>query len=469
MRHRQQHGEDLVTTGRVQSLPVRLHEQSKDGVDPLDHLVEEDHLRQLLEDRRHGHARGVRGQFRRRRIASVESLLIEGALEVQHEALPRIIRGIQGGVDLVQLLHKHHLDVGVDAIAGAEVDNLLGVGDAADHRHDHGRARERELADLLGVDRRREAGVHAQEHVFATLGKQDLVGRPVVSCGDGVQDKVQAASTCRHGRRIRRGHIIYRAGRRREVLLRLRPRDRRHHAAQGLRELDAHDPQSAQADDAHARALRRAVALEGVVHGDSCTEDRPCKLERVVGRDEDREALVHDHLRSIASHGHLAWWVAGGPARRVLAAIRAHPLGALLLLAHLARSAVVARVDEAADTHLVADFDFSHLLADCDADAGQLMAGNAWVLGPFADVLHVIGGRVQVAVADTAKLQVDKHVLGAQRPALEAHRLEVARLVVAGHAERIYGRHGDAGRGAEGRAPEGAEGPAEGCWGAHSS
>src|SRR5690606_9311615 len=83
-----------------------------------------------------------------------------------------------------------------------------------------------------------------------------------------------------------------------------------------------------------------------------------------------------------------------------------------------ARSARLARVDEAADRHQIADFVAAHAGADTADAADDLVARHHWILrnAPF------IACHVDVALAHPAIKDVDPDTVGAGLAALDGQR-----------------------------------------------
>ncbi len=128
-------------------------------------------------------------------------------------------------------------------------------------------------------------------------------------------------------------------------------------------------------------------------------------------RDLQDEALVDDDLVRIAAESVAAEHGIG-------AVIRADETGglAILLLAVLARCAVPAAVDHAADADDIADLELGDVAADRGDVADDLVAGDAGVERAFPLAL----GGVEVGMADAAEGDVDRDVGLAGFAALEA-------------------------------------------------
>mmetsp|Transcript_77944 Transcript_77944/g.170754 ORF Transcript_77944/g.170754 Transcript_77944/m.170754 type:complete len:205 (-) Transcript_77944:34-648(-) len=178
--------------------------------------------------------------------------------------------------------------------------------------------------------------------------------------------------------------------------------------------------------------------LHWLVHGDSRAQDRPGALQGIGFRDDDGKLLVHNKFGGVATQRVSALWVGSRSARTILLVVRLHHLLALLFVSSQALLALEARIDHAADTNVVPDLHFRHLLADGDADPCKLVARNASILRRHATARPVVGGNMEVAVADATILHVDQDVLGSNGTALHLHGLEVATRVLASHAENVH-------------------------------
>ena len=97
-------------------------------------------------------------------------------------------------VGFVDLLDRNDLDVGGDVVLAAEVEHLLGFGEAADERAREAAAREDEAED--GDGQRLLWRAHHGD--VAVAAQQVDVGVDVVFGGHGVEDEVEAAGVLGH-------------------------------------------------------------------------------------------------------------------------------------------------------------------------------------------------------------------------------------------------------------------------------
>src|SRR6185437_5022463 len=91
---------------------------------------------------------------------------------------------------------------------------------------------------------------------------------------------------------------------------------------------------------------------------------------------------------------------------------------AVVFLAILARGAMPATVDHAADADGVAGLETLHVLADRGDGADDLVARHGWI----QCILPFVARRVQVGMADAAIKNVDGHVVRARRATLDGVR-----------------------------------------------
>ena len=168
-------------------------------------------------------------------------------------------------------------------------------------------------------------------------------------------------------------------------------------------DLDAHVAEAADADDGDRAAGARTPAAQRGVGRDAGAEQRRRDVEVHRVGDAQDEALADDDLLRVAAHRPLAV-----VALRVVGADRG--LGAEHLHAVLARLALAARVDEAADADPVADGVAGDLVTDRDDGAGDLVAdGQREVRGA-----PLLAHGVDVGVADAGVGDGDADVVGAQ-------------------------------------------------------
>ena len=290
----------------------------------------------------------------------------------------------------------------------AEVEHLLRLGDAADQRAGKGAAAEDEVADRgRGVRRFRHAD---QRHRAVALEQaEELV--EIMGGGDRVQDEVEAVGML--------GHLVGVLGH--DQLLGTEPPGvvalvRRSGEDIDLRphrrgDLYAHMAEPAEPDDADLLAGADLPVLERRVGGDPGAQQRRDRGKILfVMADLQHEALIDHDMVGIAAKGVAAEYGIG-------AVIGADETGALaiLLLAIVARGAVAAAVDHAADTRDVADLELGDVAADRGDAADDLVTRHAGK----QRALPLRTGGVEVGVADAAEQDVDRDVLGAGVAALK--------------------------------------------------
>ena len=133
----------------------------------------------------------------------------------------------------------------------AEVEHLLGLGDAADGRAGEAAASEDEAE---GRDGQRLLG-RADQGDVAVAREQVDVGVDVVLGGDAVEDEVEAAGVLLHLVGVARDDDLVRAEPQRVLLLARRSGEDDGVRAERVGELHAHVAQPAEADDADLLAL----------------------------------------------------------------------------------------------------------------------------------------------------------------------------------------------------------------------
>ena len=100
----------------------------------------------------------------------------------------------QSLVGLVDLLDRDDFDIGGDVVLAAEVEHLLGLGDAADERTGEAATPEEQRKGRNGKRLLRRA----DKGDVAVAAKQVDVGVDVVIGGDGIEDEVEAAGVLLH-------------------------------------------------------------------------------------------------------------------------------------------------------------------------------------------------------------------------------------------------------------------------------
>ena len=163
------------------------------------------------------------------------------------------------------------------------------------------------------------------------------------------------------------------------------------------------------------------------VERDPCAEQRRGDVETDALGDAQHVVLVDDDLGGVATEGLLAGVLT--------AVVGLHlALRAELLLACLAVLALTAGVDEAADTHPVADLVLADLVADLRDGAGDLVAGDHREVA----AAPLVTGLVDVGVADAGVGDVDDDVVRLRVAARDGALLE--RLLGAGGDQGGDGR-----------------------------
>ncbi|MFT3765446.1 MAG: hypothetical protein QM820_08030 [Minicystis sp.] len=185
--------------------------------------------------------------------------------------------------------------------------------------------------------------------------------------------------------------------------------DERHLGPHRRAQLHRHVPEAAEPEHRHAMTLADVPAPERRVRGDARAEQRRDARERALVGDAQDEALVDDDLRGVAAVGRrlaVALHAVVGPDPAVLA---------ILLQALLAGRADAARVDQAADTGVVAGLELGHLGAHPLDAADDLVAWHHGIGG----VRPLVADLMDVRVADSAVEDPDQDVVLARVAALE--------------------------------------------------
>ena len=314
---------------------------------------------------------------------------------------------------------------------GAEVEHLLGLGDAADVGAGEHLAAADQRAEAQRLLLRREA----DDGHDAARGEQAQVAVHGDVGADRVEDQVEPAAVVAEEVLVGGRQDPRRAEGEGVLLLAQRAGEDGDLGAHRRGDLDAHVAEPAEAEDRHALGaagdlLAGAPAAQRGVGGDAGAQQRGGLVEGDLVRDPQHEALVDDDLLRVAALGDGAVDVL-----RVVGADVA--LEAVLLLVGEALLAGPAGVHEAAHTHAVADLPVGDVAADGGDGAGDLVPdGEGEVrLAPL------VADGVDVAVADAGGLDVDDHVVRTGVAALD--RGDAERLVRAGLLQGLDGdRHG---------------------------
>lgn len=173
--------------------------------------------------------------------------------------------------------------------------------------------------------------------------------------------------------------------------------------AEGTGELDAHVPQSAEADDPDLLAARDTPAADRRVRRDPGAYERrgPGRVE--VRRDAEDECFVHDDAVGVAAVGDR-----GGPVL-IGRVVCEHVVWAVLLPARPALLTGMVGVHEAADRHDVAGLVLGDARADLRHPAHDLVPGDDGVHRAHARQ-ELVPDVVKVGVADAAEEDFDLHV-----------------------------------------------------------
>ena len=170
--------------------------------------------------------------------------------------------------------------------------------------------------------------------------------------------------------------------------------------AHGLGKLDAHGTETTDTDDTDSLAALEAVpVVEWTVHGDTGTEDWSGLLEVHAVWDLNHVVLV-DNIRLTVTSESLGGLVASNLTVLLLAIVRtSHTFVAILLEALIARAAVRAGIDEAANADEVANFKLGDPSTDLGDLTKELVSWHEWEMS----IIPVVESSVAVGVADTAE------------------------------------------------------------------
>ncbi|KAF1855195.1 hypothetical protein Lal_00003742 [Lupinus albus] len=297
-----------------------------------------------------------------------------------------------------------------DVLAGAEVEHLLGLGDAADGRAGEAAATEDEGDGQLFVD-----GADLPDyHQGAVDIQQCHVGRDVVARGHGVDDQVEAGLRGAHGLLVGGHQQAVGAQGLGVVGLVGAAAEHGDFGTQADGELDRHVAEAAEADHAHAAAGADVPGAQRRVAGDAGAQQRRRLGQVEAFRHAQDELLAHHQVLGVTAESDF-------PGDAVTAVVGLGvALAAQLLLALAALVALHAGIHHAAHCHVVADLVARHRRADLDHPADDLVAGHDGVQAEAP----VVARLVQVGVADAAVEDFHRHVVGAQFAALELEGCE---------------------------------------------
>ncbi|PAV70940.1 hypothetical protein WR25_02188 [Diploscapter pachys] len=295
----------------------------------------------------------------------------------------------------------------------AEVEHLLRLLDPADQR-----ARQRAAAEDEVADRGRRVRLrgHADEAHRAVALQLDEQCVEVVRGGYRVQNKVERALVRGHLVGVFRDDQILGAEALGVVTLVRRGREDIDLRAHRRGDLDAHVAEAAETDDADLLAGAHLPVMQRRIGGDAGAEQRRHGGKVLfVMADVENEILGHDDMVGIAAEGVAAHHLV----RAVIGADEARRL-AILLLAVVARGAMAAAVDHAADAGDVADLELRHVAADRGDATDDLVAGDAGVERP----VPLAARGMEIGMADAAIEDVDRDVLGTGIAAFEVEGRE---------------------------------------------
>jgi hypothetical protein len=187
----------------------------------------------------------------------------------------------------------------------------------------------------------------------------------------------------------------------------------------GNTEFDGHGAETTETSDSHLHALLNTVVDDGRVDSDTSAEEGGSLFEGDVLGDLESVILVHNDVLGVSTVGNFLQSgvsVVAGAVRVLLFATVGtyHTSFAVVFATHLAVVAVSAGVDEAADTSVVTNYEFSDVLANSDDDTGNLVTGDHGESSGtplFTDHMDVRvadtsepGGDVDIVVTNSASL-----------------------------------------------------------------
>ena len=174
--------------------------------------------------------------------------------------------------------------------------------------------------------------------------------------------------------------------------------------AQRMRQLDAHVPQAAHADDRYFLAGARLPLPKRRIQRDSRAQKGSAGIERQIIRHAQYIVFIdHDPVR-ISTIGWSALLIP-----RVVCPDGLH--AAILLEASLALSTGAAGIDKTAHSHLVADLVLRHLAAHCGNYAGDFMPRHHGEDRFFLVVAPLVARLVNIGMTDSAILDLDDNIM----------------------------------------------------------
>jgi hypothetical protein len=289
-------------------------------------------------------------------------------------------------------------DVGGDVVFTAEVEHLLGFGDAP-----YERAREASAGEdqREGGDGEGFFGC-AYESEVAVAAQEIEEGVDVVVGGDAVEDEVETAGVLGHFVGIFRDDDFVGAEAESIIFFVGRGGEEDGVGSESVSEFDAHVAESAESDDADFFALRDSPMMHGGVGGNAGAEERRGSGEVEIGGDFEDEVLGDDDAVGVAAVGDasgvLVWEVVGED-----------HVGAELFQASFALGTGAIGVDHTAYGSEVAYFEFGYSGADLGDAADDLVTGDAGIDSGH-DAAPLVAGLMEVGVTDAAEEDLNLHI-----------------------------------------------------------
>ena len=328
---------------------------------------------------------------------------------------------VVGLVDVVGLDHFH---IGVDLVLRAEVKHLLSLLNATDEGANEGLPADNDTKSGDGEGRRRRT--NKDELTVDSNSGQERID--VVVGADGVHNTVELLSDGLHSLRVRRvNEVVGSELGQSFLLLGSAAGQDSHVATKSDGELHSHRAETTEAGDGHIHALLNAVVDERGVDGDASAEEGSSLLKGDALVNLADVILVDDDVLGVATVSGstlVGLLVVAGAVRVLLTAVVGanHTSLAVLLGALLALVTVAARVDEAADTSVVADLELGDVLADSDNNTGDFVSRDH----REDSGTPLLAGLMDVGVADASVGSLNVHVVVSNVAALDCVGLELA-------------------------------------------
>ncbi len=270
-------------------------------------------------------------------------------------------------IGFINILNANHFDVRRDAVLAAEIEHLLGLGEAAD-----GRAGEAASSEYQAETRDGERLLRgADEGEVAVAAEQVDIGVDVVVGGDGVEDEVEAPGMLLHLIGVAGDDDLVGAEAERVLLLAGRGGEDNDVGAECMGELAAHVP-NPPIPTTPTSAFGDPPVAHGLVRRDPGAKQRcdPGKIE--VGGDAQNKAFIDDNTVRVAAVG-------DAPEVFVRGAVGEDLVWAELLKASPAMGAGAVRIDQAADAGQIARLELGDRGTDLGDPADDLAARHAGV------------------------------------------------------------------------------------------